>query len=363
VRGASGSTPNRGGINPAQVGLGMTVAGIDQIGTQGNLQSTGKRTDLGIQGDGYFVVTNGSQTYYTRDGSFDLTTDGTLVSPSNGLRVMGWNGVNGVVDTSGITQPIRIPLGEGVIGQVTTGVNLKGNVNRDATVPYATTVSTFDSTGGQHKITLTFTKTGPNAWSVAAVPADSVTTVSAPTVTGITFDGTTGKLATPALPPSTTITVTPDVASGAAAFDVAVDLSGLSQLASANEVTSLGDGAAAGSLVSFNIGAGGEITGVYSNGLNRPLGQIAMAIFPNSAALMKAGGNLLTVSPNSGEAQVAAADTGGRGTMSSGFLEMSNVDLALQFTSMIVAQRGFQANARIITASDEMLQELVSLKR
>lgn len=125
----------------------------------------------------------------------------------------------------------------------------------------------------------------------------------------------------------------------------------------------MSDGAPAGSLVSFSIGNTGEISGIYSNGLNRPLGQLALATFPNPGGLVKTGNNLLTVSPNTGAPQVSTPNTGGRGTISAGFLEMSNVDLAQQFTNMIVAQRGFQANARIISTSDEMLQDLVSLKR
>ncbi len=364
IRGASSATPNRGGINPAQVGLGMTVGGIDTINTQGNLQSTGKTTDVAIQGDGYFVMSNGNQQYFSRDGAFDLASDGTIINPASGLHVMGWNATNGVVDTAGVPAVLRIPLGEGVIGQVTKNMTLKGNLNRDASTPYATTVTTFDSTGGEHKLTLTFTKTAANTWSWTAAPGSTDgTTVAAPSNGTLTFDGVTGKLTAPDATALPTVTITPPASTGTAAFTVSFDPTRLTQLASNNEMTSVGDGAAAGSLVSFSIGNSGEVAGIYSNGLNRTLGQVAMAAFPNVGGLVKTGNNMLTVSPSSGEPQIGTPGTSGRGNISAGFLEMSNVDLAQQFTNMIVAQRGFQANARIISSSDEMLQELVSLKR
>lgn len=362
IRGASTPSDTRGGINPAQIGLGMTVGGIDTISTQGNLQNTGKNTDLAIQGDGFFVLSSGRQQLYSRDGSFDLATDGSIVNPATGLHVMGWNATNGVVDTSGAPQNLRIPIGEGVIGKVTTNLNLKGNLNRDATTPFTTTISSYDSTGGEHKVSMSFTKTGANTWTWTTASADTDgTTVGAPSNGTLTFDSTTGKVTVPN--PLPTMQVTPPAGTGAAAYTVTVDPSALTQLASTNDLTAVGDGMQAGSLVSFSIGASGEISGIYSNGLNVPLGKVAMALFPNQGGLVKTGANMFTVSPASGVAQVAPPDTGGRGTISAGFLEMSNVDLAQQFTSMIIAQRGFQANARIITASDEMLQELVSLKR
>lgn len=363
IRGASVGTSTRGGINPAQVGLGMVIAGIDTVANQGNLQATGKPTDLAIQGDGYFMLGNGLQTLYSRDGAFDLATDGTLVNPSTGYRVLGWNAVAGVVDTSGIPGTITVPIGQGVLGEVTTTETLRGNLNRDAAAPFSVTVTTFDATGGQHKIKLTFTKTGPNAWSWATAPGDADgTTVGAPSSATITFDAT-GKVTSPAATDVVTVTVTPPAATGAAAYDVKFDLTSLTQLASESELTGMSDGAAAGSLTSFSVGQSGELTGIYSNGVNRRLGQIALAGFPNPGGLLKLGNNLYSASVNSGTPQTGVPDSGGRGTVSSGFLEMSNVDLAQQFTSMIVAQRGFQANSRVITTSDEVLQDLVNLKR
>jgi flagellar hook protein FlgE len=145
--------------------------------------------------------------------------------------------------------------------------------------------------------------------------------------------------------------------------DVELDLTQLTQLASISDLNPSTDGAKAGTLTTFTVGAAGDITGLYSNGFKQPLGKIAMASFANPSGLMKAGGNLFTTSANSGEAAIGTADSGGRGTIATGFLEGSNVDLAQQFTNMIMAERGFQANSRVITASDEILQDLVNIKR
>jgi flagellar hook protein FlgE len=144
---------------------------------------------------------------------------------------------------------------------------------------------------------------------------------------------------------------------------VTIDMTQMTQLASQpSSLAGNTDGASAGTLTSFSVGQGGDITGIYSNGYKQPLGQMAMATFANADGLMKAGGNLFSSSANSGTPQVGLPDTGSRGTIATGFLEGSNVDLAQQFTNMIMAERGFQANSRVITTSDEILQDLVNIK-
>jgi len=166
------------------------------------------------------------------------------------------------------------------------------------------------------------------------------------------------------------ITPTPATGEWGAAPTITVDLGtvtdaeGLRQYSGASSVTALSqDGSALGALQSFTIGQDGVITGVFSNGRTRPIGQIALASFSNPTGLEKTGNSLYRASVNSGLAQVGVTGSGGRGTLSGSTLEMSNVDLAQEFTNLIIAQRGFQANSRIITASDEMLQDLVNLKR
>jgi flagellar hook protein FlgE len=363
LRPASGPQNGRGGVNPEQVGLGVVLGGVETVQSQGTLQSTGKVTDMAIQGDGYFVVSDGRQSFYTRDGAFDLGVDGTLLNPASGLKVMGWQAdpVTGAVDTSLPPTSINIPVGAGMTGKASTSLTTTGNLNANTaaagTVPLSATV--YDSLGNAHQLTITFAKPSATANSWTYTVADS--TGQPVTSSGNTLAFTPeGKYDTTANTPST---LTLNVTNGAATPETfKLDFSQLTQLSSASNLTSNTDGASAGSLTTFAVGSSGEITGVYSNGYKQPLGQIAMASFQNPSGLMKAGGNLFSTSPNSGNASIGTPDSNGRGQIATGFLEGSNVDLAQQFTNMIMAERGFQANSRVITTSDEILQDLVNIK-
>ncbi len=626
VRGGTAPTATgTGGINPAQVGLGVLVAGIDTIHDQGNLQATGKPTDMAIQGNGFFVLNNGQTTSYSRDGSFDINANGVLINPSNGYRVQGWQAVNGAVDTSAPVGDITIPIGSRMVAQATSNVYLVGNLNADAEigtrgsisrsdyylagVAQASTylISLFDDSstanplnlssgdsialhwndGSSHDSTFTVSSTvtlsdfaswlsgqlGANVTvSVTSSGAIQITnnggtaitslsiTVSGNTVFNNVFDDISSTLAagggtdsSAAMERAATSSdslfdlttsqgnslglVTGDVIyisafKGGIALStlsgvVGTDFSTLGELAeyvedvfgitsSANGVSidslgrmlveadigsgnafsnisivaknsagtternyfnavnnfstvqtatgesatlsmtvydSLGvehrvtmiftrtaantwawnadcaddifegrnisggmqtieflsngsyntstgnlsidldngassplqitpnmsmftqfsgdssislrqqDGYPMGILEKFAIGAGGDITGIYSNGLTDLIGKIALATFSNPGGLLKEGDNLYKQSMTSGVAQIGEPGTGGRGTISNGVLEMSNVDLAREFTDMIITQRGFQASSRIISTSDELLQELVNLKR
>lgn len=360
LRGASSPSGNLGSINPAQIGLGMTVAGIDVLHTQGNLQSTGKVTDMAIQGDGFFVLANGAQQYYSRDGAFDIAIDGSLVNPASGLKVQGWVAdASGVIDTTTAVGNINIPIGQRTTALPTSSASFRGNLDAGADVgaTASTTMTMFDTLGVAHSIKITYTKTAANDWSWAAStdPADSGTSTSSTgTITfnsDGSFDSSTGTLS---------VTLTNGATSPSAP---AIDMSAMTQFAGSSEPIVLANGFTSGSLVTFAVGNGGEVTGVYSNGQTQPLGQIAMASFLNPAGLIRSGQNTFQISSASGNASIGRPGQGNRGSMMTGALEMSNVDLATQFTGMITAQRGFQANSRVITTSDEMLQELVNLKR
>src|SRR5579871_4039128 len=164
VRGASGPQGGRGGVNPEQVGLGVAIGGIDTVQTQGTLQSTGKLTDMAIQGDGYFVMNDGKQNFYSRDGSFDLGTDGTLVNPSSGLHVQGWmpDPATGLINTANPPTNITIPIGAGMIGKQSSSLSVTGNLDSNNVggaanaVPLSTTI--YDSQGNAIPLTLTLTK-------------------------------------------------------------------------------------------------------------------------------------------------------------------------------------------------------------
>jgi flagellar hook protein FlgE len=374
VRGASGPQGGRGGVNPEQVGLGTMISGIDTIQTQGTLQSTGKLTDMAIQGDGYFVMSDGKQAMYSRDGAFDLGIDGTLVNPSNGLHVQGWmpDPVTGETNTAQPPRNISIPIGAGMTGKASTGLTVTGNLDANSTPsaasPYTLSTTVYDSLGNAIPVMLNFSKNSLNQWNVSAslptpTPNGETATIAAPS--SVIFDAN-GKVAGPPLAAATngTMTLTLGLPNGAGTPQtITLDLSQMTQLASApSSLASNTDGASAGTLTSFSVGQGGDITGIYSNGYKAPLGQLALASFANPDGLTKAGGNLFASSANSGTAQIGVPDNGGRGTIATGFLEGSNVDLAQQFTNMIMAERGFQANSRVITTSDEILQDLVNIK-
>jgi flagellar hook protein FlgE len=376
VRGASGPTETRGGINPLQIGLGAVVGAVDTIHTQGALQLTGKPSDLAIQGDGFFVVSDGSQTLYTRDGAFDIGSDLRLVNPSNGFYVLGWQAdANGNVDTAGPVGPITIPIGQQLDAVPTTQITVQGNLdaNQDpaaATPHFVTKVSITDSLGKRHEFYILFDKAGTNTWNYTLQEDDPRTTSTTEDDPDFALGGTTsGTLVFDAdgnldLAASSISAVDLDsTAGGASSITVTPDFSRLTQLAAPYSANAAANGAPAGSLTTFTVSQSGQVLGIYSNGVTKVVGQIALALFTNPGGLMKVGGNAYQPTVNSGEPIVGPPDSGGRGKIASGYLEMSNVDLAQEFTSMIMAQRGFQANSRVITTSDEVLQELVNLRR
>ena len=333
-----------GGTNPAQVGLGVQVAGISTSFTQGASQTTGRSTDMMIQGDGFFIVRKGAETYYTRAGSFDFDTTGQMVLPGEGALVQGWAAVNGVVDTNSPLVDLKVPAGTTMGAVATTTADTVGNLDSAAEVGTTKNLkmTAYDAIGTERTITVSFAKTA-TGWTVAA--GDGTANVAAQPVTFTPA----GAMATPA-----TLTL----------GGVAVDLSKVTGYAGLDTIAAgKPDGQAAGTLLSFGLGADGTITGTFSNGLKQVIGRIAMGAFTNPGGLEKAGGSLFRTSVNSGEPMVGTAGTGGRGALAGGRLEMSNVDLSSEFTSLIIAQRGFQANSRIITTSDEVLNELVNLKR
>ncbi|TAK31917.1 MAG: flagellar hook protein FlgE [Chloroflexota bacterium] len=361
IKSASPGQGARGATNPQQIGLGMLLSGIDTIQTQGSLQATGKYTDMAIQGDGFFLLSDGTGTYYSRDGSFDIGINGTLVNPGNGMKVYGWMADNtGAIDTTQPTAPLVIPLGQDMVATASSRAALRGNLSSQATDPYTIKLNVFDAQGGSHDVDLTFTKTGDNAWTWTAATTDAtVTDITLPADLALAFDPSTGKLTSPTTSPQITL----QFAGGVADADVTLDFSAVTQLNSASGLTPTSNGNAPGNMTSFAVDDTGQIFGVYSNGLREALGQLALANFANPGGLLRSGGNMYQVSSSSGDAMVGTPATGGRGTVNTGFLEASNVDLAQQFTDMIRAQRGFQANSRVITTSDDMLQELVNLKR
>jgi flagellar hook protein FlgE len=358
-----------GGINAKQVGLGSQVGSIDTLFTQGNIENTGISTDLAIRGDSFFVVSDGARQFYTRAGNFQLDADGRLVNPTTGFVLQGrMAGSDGVLVDS--VRDIQLPFGQKTPAAASRGAVLGGNLDSGAATGTVeeTSIIVYDSLGAKHDLKVQFTKTAtPNQWNWS-VDTSTLTPAEAATVTGGTgvlnfnndgtLNGSTSTFAPIAFQP----------AGGAAAMAInltgGTGLNAISQFAGrTTAILASQDGYAAGTLADFQIDTSGTISGSFTNGVTVTLGQIALADFNNPGGLERAGDNMWGQSPNSGEALVGFAREGSTSLISSGALEASNVDLAQEFTNMIVAQRGFQANGRVITTADEMLQDVVQLKR
>jgi flagellar hook protein FlgE len=344
TQGAAGPQAAVGGSNPAQVGLGVQVAGITTNFAQGSAQSTGRSRDMMISGDGYFVTQLGGETLYSRAGSFDFDAEGRLVAPGGAL-VQGWSAQNGVINTGTAIGNITLPLDAVSPARATTTATVGGNLPSDAApgTVLVRDVNVYDTSGAARPVSVTFTRS-LTGWDVAA--KDGTTTATG----SLTFtDGKLDASSTQTLPLGASMNV---------------DLTKIEGFATLNTVSVTGqDGTAAGTLKSYTLGKDGTLVGLFSNGGQVAIGRIALATFVNPGGLEKAGGSNYRTTVNSGAAEVGQAGTGSLGALSSGQLEMSNVDLSQEFTNLIVAQRGFQANARIITTSDEVLQELTNLKR
>ncbi len=385
--GAPDAATGRGGTNPMQVGLGLGVGSIDTIMTRGSLQRTDNPTDLSIEGEGFFVVKGGSgDTFsFTRAGNFGIDKLGNLVT-GGGLNVYGWQSYTRNSDgsyTFDTEQPIEaINLYSDVYNKnkrmiaakATANAVFAGNLDASKAVaaapaaPVASEIFTvpmtvYDSLGNDYKVNVEFWKSDATAAGSTWTWRIQSGTGYASAATGtLTFDPD-GQLTAGGTPAP--VTFTPAVTTGTNAFNVQFDFTKLTTYSadSSAKPTNI-DGYSTGNLVTFNIGADGILTGIYSNGQQQPLGLIALAGFENPAGLQKVGDNLYIPTTNSGDFKKALkAGSEGVGTLNPGTLEMSNVDLSKEFTDMIITQRGFQANSRIITTSDELLQELVNLKR
>lgn len=355
-------TDVRGGLNPSQVGLGMRLGAIVNNMNQGVLQSTGRGQDLAITGSGFFIYQGPQQPVYSRDGALTMDSEGNLVNQSTGYRIQGWVADDdGNIDTAQALEDMVIPIGAPMEAVATSQITMAGNINAGAELgdEVATTIQFYDSLGGLHTLDLTFVKNDDNTWNVTLNTDEADVSLGAPTPATLVFNER-GVLITPA---NGEMTFNIGMANGAADLDVTMNLGNVSQLVSGDSrlYPTSQDGRAAGEMIEFVISDEGNIIGVFSNGLLRNLGQLGIAEFVNPGGLEKVGQNGWVISGNSGDPQVVTA--GERSQIAAGFLEMSNVDLTLEFSEMIRAQRGFQANSRVVTSSDEMIKELVNMVR
>src|ERR1700677_502762 len=500
---ASGPTADNGGTDPGQTGSGVQVAGVTTNLQQGTLQSTGNELDMALQGSGYFVVSNGSNTYYTRAGAFGIDANGDLIDPATGdlVQRFGTVGEGGgnfpAFQTSG-NNNIQLPTSSEIPGAATTNVVLQGNLSASSSGPVdhgltskqafttaggtaatsatlldnlsqntthyvngdsltlqgvdgdgntvnvqvpvdatttlgdvvndintkfqgvtasvnasgdlvvasnktgasdlsvsiadtagntgatnwsnnalavstagaaGTTVQTsiqvYDAAGNAHNLNLTFQDQGNNVWNLTAALDPGDGTVTAGNISGITFNqnGSFNQITGA----SSTISLQfPGMTSQNISFSFGSSggFAGLTQLGGTSSAVATGqNGFAPGTLSSLSIAQDGTISGVFSNGQTLPIAQIAIASFANAGALNRVGDNYYTASAGSGPPLIGAGQSGGRGSVMQQELESSNVDVSTEFTNLIIAQRGFEVNAHVLTAGDQMMQDLINTMR
>jgi flagellar hook protein FlgE len=372
LRGAGAPGETFAGTNAAQIGMGVRLVGTSQQMTQGALQRTSRTNDMAIQGDGFFVTELNGERFYTRAGNFAIDGDGRLATQSGAL-VYGWQ-----ADASGVLPPqdntnltsIQLQVGSQLAPSATTAVDVGGNLPALTGIgeSHSSAVTVYDTAGKSAPLMVTFTKqsTGPDVWQVSATMDGGATNL--PLSQSLFTFNAAGEMST--TPRSFTISAAALTTGGMSfaqditvGFGDATSQGRLTQFAGSNSIAPLAqNGFSKGVLQSYTVSQDGAIVGYYSNGRNQNIGQVALAVFANPEGLERLGGNWRET-PNSGLALVGQAMTGGRGQVNPGTLEQSNVDLPQEFTNLIVAQRGFQANSRVITTSDELLQEIVNLKR
>jgi flagellar hook protein FlgE len=358
--------------NPTSTGLGSSVNGVARNFTQGTITSTGESLDVAVNGKGYLIVEIEGSLGFTRSGALSVDKVGNLIS-TDGLSLMGYMGVDGAIDTTGDIVPIFINQAQLIPASQTTEVGMTANLNAKALTgdTFSAAVQVIDTLGTEHPLAITFTKTDAGWDWAATIPAVDVggaaTDPAVEVGTGSLEFDTNGLLITPPDNPLLSIT---GYTNGAADMEVSLilwdpnDRPMITSYANDSAVSNTNqNGFGASAIASLSVDVDGVITGTTENGRTIALAQLALENFPNEAGLLKYKGSTFVSFSSSGEPSIGAAGTGGRGTFVGSALEQSNVDMAAEFVSLIKAQRAYQANSRIITTSDELYQDSISLKR
>jgi flagellar hook protein FlgE len=364
------------GLGTTQVGFGVARPTTIRQFSQGAIQASSGPLDVAIQGDGFLVVDepNTGAQLYTRGGNLQVNKEGQLVT-ATGFLVQGWNAVGGVLDTTQPVTGVVVPVGSLRTPEATENISFDLNLDAAGTVgppvtTFSTSIEVYDSLGVSHVVSVNFAKTAnAGEWSYSmSVPDADVGTPITPVTGTLTFDEY-GILETPdALTAPPTIAVA-GLNSGAATMDINWNLyDGLApRLTMYSQPSAVAanaqDGFAASQLTTVAIDDGGIVLAQYSNGQQVAVGQLAMASIRNPESMIAVGNNNYQLSARSALPAIGVAGTGGRGEILGGSVEFSTVDIAKEFTNLIVLQRGYQANARVVTAVDEISQETINLKR
>ena len=368
------------GLGTTQVGFGTGQPLTVRQFSQGAIQTTAGMLDAAIQGDGFFVVQDKSgETLYTRAGNFQTDTSGNLLTDT-GFKVQGWTAdpATGLVDTNGTMGDIVVPVGSPKPPLATTAITADLNLNSaaaaDATSSFTTPLTVYDSLGTPHVLTLGFQKTAPNTWSYqVTMPGEEISGGTAGTpfpISGasgtLTFDSN-GKLTSPAFGTPIAFSI-PGLSDGASDMNLSWDCF---TKAGAGRITQFGqpsspsassqNGAGAAQLDHVGLADGGLILAAYTDGTQVMVGQVAMASIRNPQSLIAAGNNAFQLSALTANPSIGVPGTGGRGTIQGGATEASTVDIATEFTSLIVYQRAYEANAHVVTTADTLSQDTINL--
>ena len=367
------------GQSRTQIGRGVTMDGISADWNAGTMETTSNVTDLAINGQGMFIVSDpaGAAQYYTRAGQFEFNNAGYLVN-QDGFRVQGYP-----IDTSGNVGSlgdISMPAGmsePSPTTEITMGLNLDAN----ATAPYDTTITVYDSLGNPVDLTFTFTRDTSGTdlqWDYTVTSTNSALTITAGTptlgftsagaldpsssgtlVSSATGDGQGHQIQIAGLDPADNMTFVWRFTDTAGATDGSVT----SYAGTSAKDSQFQNGYPTGMLQGVSVDEDGVFTGLYSNGTMLSFAQVALADFASYSGLLKQGSNLFSSSLASGQPVILVPNQGGVGSIAPSSLEKSNVDLATEFVDMITTQRAYQANSKVITTSDEILSDLINLKR
>jgi flagellar hook protein FlgE len=368
-------TQSMGADSQTQVGFGVGPPTTQFEFTQGALQTTAGPLDVAIEGDGFFIVqTTEGATDFTRAGNFQINSQGFLTT-ATGDHVQGWALTNGVLNTNAPISDIQVPASSGAAPIATTNFSLDLNLDAAAAIgsadaTFSTSIQVYDSLGNAHAVTSTFTKdpTAPGQWNYSIwVPDADVSNPPATPLTGsLTFDSN-GQLTTPAATDPSPQFQVQGLADGASDLSMSWNLYNgttptITQFAQASAVSGVNqNGAASAQLVSVGLSDGGTIVAQYSNGQQSSIGQLAMATVRNPQSLIAEGDNNYGISAQTSLPAVGIPSTGGRGTVTAGAIESSNVDIAQEFTNLIVFQRSYEANAKVVTTVDTLSQDTINL--
>ncbi len=354
-----------------QVGVGVGVPITTTEFSQGAITSTGGPLDAAIQGNGFFILTTpAGATEYSRAGNFQVNENGNLVTPTGEL-VQGWTASGSVLTTSAPIGPITVPAGAlaAPIPTQNTSVSLNLDASAATGATFATSVQVYDSLGAAHTVTFTFTQSGtPNQWNYSVgIPPGDTTPAGTPATGTLTFNGS-GQLISPAANAPVAL-ASAGLNDGAANLNINWNLytsgsADITQFAQTSATSAQSqDGAAAAALVSVGLGDGGQILARYSNGQQVVAAQLAMAAISNPISLVDVGDNSYQTTAQTALPSIGLPGTGGRGTIVGGSLENSTVDMATEFTNLIVYQRGYEANAHVVTTVDQLTQDTIALKQ